>query len=481
MRNNNGTVCPTTLAGKNSNPAAIYARPKVSSDFICRCALVALIAPSVAFAQPGFYESEPNNTPQEANPVSGEVVLYGTMVANDQDGFLWTVTDEDARKRWNFELHGIPGALTIVDLSRVEYTEDGEGVAGVERLMKMGTRDGVTPSIHRNQLFDPGEYLIGLAYGGAPRQGSGGGMLRLKPVDVSFGQQGTPETSGEASADAPPQSEVPAPPGAYRLLITEGDRMSVSRNPGPSETREAARPVRLGRGIATFEPLETAWYSFTFDGQAATQRWDIEVRAPIGRPVQATLRAADGTKLADRKPDNHGRILFSDLAPEATTWFLELTTKDPGFIHWVGIESVGQRVAGEEAEPNDTIELANRVDFSQPVTGRIGGDDRADYFRFSLDEQQAEQMLALRIESTPPVSMRFCLLDHALQSVQCRSQSTPVELPALVLTPGDWGVYVGRAKETEYTISLLTQGPIEAGMEAEPNDTVETAAGVPSN
>ncbi|MGK2927813.1 MAG: hypothetical protein ACSLE2_19535, partial [Lysobacterales bacterium] len=117
--------------------------------FIRRCALVALIAPSVALAQPGFYESEPNNTPQEANPVSGEVVLYGTMVAGDQDGFLWTVTDEDARKRWNFELHGIPGALTIVDLARVEYTEDGEGVASVERLMKMGTRDGVTPSIHR--------------------------------------------------------------------------------------------------------------------------------------------------------------------------------------------------------------------------------------------------------------------------------------------------------------------------------------------
>ena len=73
-------------------------------------------------AEPGYYETEPNNTPAEANAVTGEVTLYGSMVKGDQDGFMWTVSDDDARKLWTFELHGIPGALTIAAVVWVEYT-----------------------------------------------------------------------------------------------------------------------------------------------------------------------------------------------------------------------------------------------------------------------------------------------------------------------------------------------------------------------
>ena len=441
-------------------------------------AALAFLAAPAAVAQPGYYESEPNNTPQEANPVSGEVVLYGTMVSNDQDGFLWTVTDEGARKRWNFELHGIPGALTVTNVARVEYTEDGLGVTSVERLMKMGTRDGITPSIHRNQLFDPGEYLIGIAYAGGPKKPvTGGGLLELKPIDVDFGDEGVPQ-AGDASMPTEAQAEEP---GSYRLIISEGAALNVSRNPGPREARSDAQAVRLGRGFATFEPLETAWYSFTFDENAATQRWDIEVRAPIGRHLDATLHDAEGNELLSRRADSHGLALMEDLAPEATTWFLELTTNEPGFVHWVGIETAGVRVDGEEAEPNGERPLANRVDFTQPVTGRIGGSDTWDYFRFEVDEARSEQLQTLRVDSQPETKLNLCLHLADWTLAQCRNATTPVELPDLLLSPGHWGISLSRASEVEYVLSLLPQGPIETGMEAEPNDTVETAAGVPSN
>ena len=65
------------------------------------------------------------------------------MLGADQDGFLWTVSDNDARKRWDFELQGIPGALTIMDVVVLEYADNGVDVTGKYSVMKMGSRDGL--------------------------------------------------------------------------------------------------------------------------------------------------------------------------------------------------------------------------------------------------------------------------------------------------------------------------------------------------
>lgn len=434
-----------------------------------------MLAARSAFPDSAFYESEPNNTPAESNAVTGEVKLYGTMLSGDQDGYLWTVTDDDARKRWNFELYGIPGALTIAEVVRIDYAENGTDVASADRLMKMGTRDGLTPSLHRNQLFEPGEYLIGIAYMGGPSQG-GDAMFRPPTPSLSFGQAGSPETAdGESSA------EDSAEPGAYRFVISLGDTLNVSPNPGPRETRETARAIRPGSEYATFESRQKAWYKFDFDERTAGQRWDIELRVPIGRELRARLTNAGGETLANQNADSHGRIRFSDLAPDVTTWYVELTAPEPGFIHVVTTEAVGQRVEGEEAEPNGQRALANQVDFARPLTGRLGADDSEDYFRFTLDDAMADQLLTLRVESTPPVNMRFCLFTETWVQAQCRDRTTPIELPDLLLAAGDWGLSVARAKDTEYTVSLLPQGAVKPGIEVEPNDTVEFASGVPSN
>ncbi len=63
-------------------------------------AILAALFCSALFAQPAIYEPEPNNTPAEANPINGAVTIMGSMQGNDQDGFIWAVSDVDARKRW---------------------------------------------------------------------------------------------------------------------------------------------------------------------------------------------------------------------------------------------------------------------------------------------------------------------------------------------------------------------------------------------
>lgn len=441
--------------------------------------LLMLASAAGLLAEEAFYETEPNNTPLEANPVSGEVTLFGTMTGRDQDGFLWTVSDNDARKRWTFQLQGIPGALTIVEVMRVHYAENGSDVERIERLMKMGSRDGLTPSIAADLMFEPGEYLIGLAQAGSSDAVAdvGGGAFRPPTGSLSFGESGQAEPSDPALAAADDQA------GAYRFYIREGSRLSVDANPGPRESRDRAQVMRAGREFASFETREKIWFAFNFDPADLSQRWDIEAQVPVGRELEAKLIGEGGQSLAEARVSDRGILTFPDLSPGQESYYLELTAKAPNLVQAVRSVAVGQRVSGEEAEPNDKWELANRVDLSQSLRGRIGKDGETDFFLFEIDEATADQLLALHIESKEPgQDMEFCLLTAARKAAKCVRDKTPIELGGLVLQPGPWGLSVSRAKQgVEYSIGLSGQGSIQADTEAEPNDHVEFASGVPAN
>jgi len=118
-------------------------------------ALVLAVITVQVLAEPTFHEFEPNDLPADFHKISGEISLSGTMMGANQDGFLWSVSDTDARKRWSFELQGIPGALTITDIVVLEYADNGVDVTGKRSLMKMGTRDGSKASIHEGLIFEP--------------------------------------------------------------------------------------------------------------------------------------------------------------------------------------------------------------------------------------------------------------------------------------------------------------------------------------
>ena len=180
---------------------------------------------AIALAQPSFYEVEPNNTPSEAVEVTGEVVLIGTMSRGDQDGFKWTVSDVDAQERWTLELQGIPGKLTVVDVIRVEYAENGVDVLGTKRLFTIGSRDGLRMARIEDLLFEPGEYILGFA-----STGGGAGLYRPPAESINFSKEiGT----AEAASDA-------AEPGAYRLSIRKGNSLHQRSNPQDRASKESA-------------------------------------------------------------------------------------------------------------------------------------------------------------------------------------------------------------------------------------------------
>jgi len=455
----------------------------IRATLFIACAL----ACTLSLADTGVYESEPNDTPENFAPISGEVTLYGTMVGQDQDGYLWTVTDNDARKRWTFRLNGEPGALTIAQIVRLEYADNGVDIAHATTLFKMGTRDGVTPSIHENLLFEPGEYVIGLAQAGAGKSQQAGSPFRPPVGSLSFTELGSAPEAGSAADNADGDAAEPPPgnaqPGAYRMWIMNARKITPTPGPKGRDSLDTAHLLRLGSEFSTFDPAETAWYRLTFNEEQAASRWDVRVQAPIGRDLRARLVDADGSELQKGRVSDKGKLRFPDLAPSAgTTWYLELTTTTPGFIHVVAAEAVGIRIAGEEAEPNGTFKLANRIDFGEPVTGRTGGDDRADYFRYTADSSAADVLRTLRLETDPPVRVQLCLRTGSQAEVNCQAGDSPVEFNDLALDEGDWVVSVDRAASgTAYTLSWIEQGAVESGKEIEPNDRIEFAKGIPDN
>lgn len=451
-------------------------RPPIASFLVA----TSLLLPAPAFAQelPSHYESEPNNTPAKANAIAGATTVLGTMNDQDQDGFMWTVSDEAAQKRWVFELQGIPGRLTIADVMRVEFTENGVDVAGQERLMKIGTRDGLTPAVTEELVFEPGEYLIGIAYAGgsAGTQPASSGMFRPPAAGLTFGDGGSPEVAEGGAAPEDPE------PGAYRLIIRESSKLYLQPQP-PEVTRDEAQEVRPGSSFHAFETRESAWYTIGFEAEDTNQRWDIRVQVPLGRSVDATLLDAAGQQLDRKRNGPRGHLEFPDIVPGDEPYVLQLEPLDPGFVTAVESVRVGQRVEGEEAEPNGSWELANRVDFSQPLQAKSSEANDADYFKFTVDEAAADMLQVLRIESEPNEEhIRFCLHDAGETVLQCRDEATPIHLPDLLLTPGEYGLSITRSRaEFQYSVTLSGQGPVEAGMETEPNDAVGIATAVPAN
>jgi len=435
-------------------------RRRVDSRFAAAWLGLLLAAP--VGAQAGFPETEPNDTPATANPIAGAVRVLGNMPAGDQDGYLWSVSDVDAQKRWTFELEGIPGALTVLEVIRLQYTDDGSGVSDREVLLRLGSRDGTRPASAEDLLFEPGDYLLGVARAG------GNAPFRPPVESVSF--------------DAMEPGAAPdAAPGGYRLTIREGRDFSLKASAGDNSSRDKALAVRPGDGHLGYAAAEDGWFDVTVSEAQAQQSWDLTAQVPVGRSLRLALFDAQGRELSSVSGGRRGQARLPELSLEAGQYRAHVKA-EPETLRFFGLEEGGVRVAGAETEPNDKWQTANRVDLDQALTGKFQRKGDTDFFLFELTPESAEQRLLLEAAVAGGRVLTFCLLNHRGEELQCRSGTGPVRLEDISLHPGQYGLSLGRGQEgMEYSVTLAAAGPHEPGVEAEPNDSVALATGMPAN
>jgi hypothetical protein len=417
-----------------------------------------------AHAQHTVIEEEPNDTPQTAIEVSGAAILAGTMDGADQDGYRWRVTDEDAGKRWTLQLDGIPGRLTVVDVVRLAYDDAGE-VTLADTLFKMGTRDGTLPAIAPDLVFEPGEYLLGVA--------QAGGASYRPPMDAAT-------FSAQSAVAASPSAT-----GAYRLRLIEGAPFYTSAE-SPHADRESARLVRPRVPTGTFlDSASSVWYRFELSEADGNLRWNVAIQAPVGRNVHAGLTQADGETLSRGASDQRGKLVFPELALSPGEYFLEVMPslregESPGFVETLVVEEDGQRIDGDEAEPNGYWQHANRIDWDNCCTGRIEESGDQDHFSFDIDAERADTLQAITLESASETAIRLCLLDRNGGEIQCREGTGKIILGNLLLPAGSYGMSVARGNVgDEYRLAFESAGTPVAGQETEPNDILAFATGTP--
>ena len=384
-------------------------------------ALLAGLFCSALSAQPAFYESEPNNTPAEANPIAGAVTIMGSMQGDDQDGYLWTVSDVDAQKRWTLELQGIPGVLTIVEVIRLEYADNGVDLVDKTTLLRSAAVMAVNR--HWPKTSTSSRESTSSVW---PALEGGESAYRPELESLDFGED------GKSATEAATRSQ----PGGYRLLIRKGKTLHLAAKPPENTTRETAQKTRLGAYFGSFSAGTDSWFSFDVNDQQTGQRWNLDGQIPVGHSATAFLRGTDGSELSRTVSDKQGKLAFPDLGLVAGTHYIEIKAKESGMIRALESHSVGQRVEGTEAEPNDKWALANRIDATKPVTGRMGKGNEIDYFAFSLDEEMADDRLLLKVETGPDQQMELSLLDSRGRRMQSRKAKGSVELIDLVFSAG---------------------------------------------
>jgi hypothetical protein len=239
-------------------------------------------------------------------------------------------------------------------------------LAGRTTLFTLGSRDGSRPGVAEGLLFEPGEYLLGLARAG------GGGAYR-PPVDSArFGaldELGTPDsgTTEDENADG------------YRLAIEEGSPYPSSSPKIENTNEEQALAVRPGRGLSAYATSDESWFSFSLNARDAGNRWDLVARVPVGRKGVLELSDAQGGSTCDRRFEQQGGMRIPDLSLDPGDYRVRLRSEADS-IYTLVLEQAGLRVEGEEAEPNDQWALANRVDLGGagadlgqlPAQGRPG-------------------------------------------------------------------------------------------------------------
>lgn len=424
--------------------------------------VVCLLPPVSAFAQIAVYETEPNDTPETANVITGEARLLGELAPGDQDGFLWTVSDVGAQKRWNFELEGVPGALTVLEIIRLQYSDDGVSVTDRKVLLRVASRDGGRMVTAEDLMFEPGTYLLGLARAG------GNAPFRPPAASASFAMMERDSSDG-------------APAGGYRLALVKGSELGTA----PATTKEGSTakttPIRPEYRQLSYATDEEQWFDLLISEAEAERNWNLIAQVPVGQPAQLTLYDTSGTELTQVSGGRRGQAWLTELSLAAGQ-YRALLKSDSETLRYFAVEEGGARVSGAEAEPNDTWQLANRIDPEQPLSGRFQRNKDTDFFRFALTPELSEQRLTLETVTNGDKKLEFCLLDYHGKELHCRSATGTVTLEGLSLDPADYGLSLSGGNEgTDYSIRLSRAGPREPGLEAEPNDSVMVATSMPAN
>lgn len=417
----------------------------------------------LSLAQTTMYEQEPNNDPYTVNQVNVPVIILGDMQNSDQDMFVWEVTDVDAGYFWDIRFRGIADKLTKLDVMQLTFTEDGSGVTKVDELFSIKNPNGAEMA-QSGLIFSPGRYYFGLSHAGGQR-------TTTSPLlgDTMLSDLGADFVAENQAIDAIKIK----PQNSYQIDINQGKKQYILNAKNNSQDNPVS--LRKGQQRGLFFEQQKQWITFNIAATETEQVWKIDGAVNIGETLQLNLFNAQGQKIATTQSNALGRFYLANLKLSAGDYLIGLSSQ-VGAISRIEIFSEGEHIAGHEAEPNDDFNTANHFTMEHDVQATFGKDNDKDYFKFEIDEAQANSYYEIKLSNLKQSKIQLCLYANNRDKLQCKSSHQDVVLSQLSLRAGEYklGVFDGELNN-QYTLELIDTGPQAKIMEAEPNDNFSEA------
>jgi hypothetical protein len=434
---------------------SLAAAAVVAAVAVVCTALALLVGSAPVRASSCAAETEPNDQPDTAITLNGAGCATGSLPDGDgQDTWVWTVGNSDAAHTWTITFHGIAGVASEVELVPITSAPGTTPIAWNNTAIAVVTAAPDSPTANLTDAIIPaGQYVLGVG-----RTSSVSGTA-LSSTDYEIDL--APGDPLPQNADAEPNDD-PSHPGA-----TERSAFSVSGDAAGSDDV----------------------FAWTLDAEAATHRWQAQLQVGLGTGEQVWLLGKDGSLLTSTAADANGLGTLYDLQlPAGRYLFRVLGDTRPGPHPYV-LSTTATDVPGSDPEPNDDPGTAAPATVGQLVNGRLARAGDVDQFALTLDANQAQDLLDVRLLWRDGPDRRICIssLDANLSATQLKCSVDPQHvsgrpggatfIDGLFLRAGAYVVTVTGDRDPSAIYALRVDGtsPPAPDFETEPNDTPDTA------
>lgn len=379
------------------------------------------VAPEALTPAPGapaLTETEPNDKPEQAQPLAGAFILSGTLDGN-RDWFAWTLSPEDAAKRWSLVVQGEARKRINIALLR-DQNQQMDSAYNYQQA-RAGWSD---------LRLDAGTYLIRLE----------ANERDLLPYALT------------ATADSPdaPGREVEPNSESKKASAIPPDGVLQGRFVGFDEDRvllETAPPAGL---------------------------WSVEVEGDTIESL-AMLSPADQIEQSTRR-QSPGPIRLSNLYLLPGNHVF--TVRGEGGDYVIRTRRQGPPPPGFEREPNDDKIHAEPLQFDEKRVSNLESPNSVDVYRFSLF---ADEHVALNLTSHGAGTYSFWMEWGDTRVVNRRDlkPDQPVRYEAW-LSAGDYFVSLfGSSGEAAVDLRLERLDPFDLPADLAPNDQIWQARPFP--
>ncbi len=424
--------------------------------------LFVVLGSAFGLAQPCVSDLEPNQTPNEATALSGTGCLTGTILADNQDLYAWTLTEQDLQgKILAFDFESLQGTLSTLFLLRVEFAENGLP-SNREDLMTLTTNDGAKVSKEYGGL-EPGTYYLGVALAG---EGEGNYTVNIRlveptnvvaeavPLDDSLGAKGTFPENGKAVF-----SFTTTEPELFRVQ-TLGDGVQALEYYNPDGTKltevSGASPLRFD---ALALPAGTHYLKLT-----GTDNYILKVLSQGPVP--------EGTALIAPETDVAANATELDLQTETSASPETSESTPTGEMTADSGPTIDNASCVSEVEPNNNSDEATALAKLGCFSGQLSNEDSADFYTLTIDDATSQKLLDLEFIFTGDTDVTVYLKNSEETDLQYRYFRGQGVLSDLTFKPGKYRLVLSGYADPpiDYQVKVIERGSLAAGVEQEPND-----------